>query len=111
LLSLLAGENLFLAKQLAIYRERQVRPRRTTDAIRAWLVSLGRRFASRDVLLILQPETLLRWHRQGYRLFWRWRLTPHGRPRVPADLHRLICTIAQGNPTWGEGGELRQISS
>ncbi len=52
--------------------------------------------------MIVQPETLLRWHRQGFRLFWRWRSTPRGRPRVPADLCRLIRAMAQGNPTWHE---------
>jgi hypothetical protein len=103
--SALAAENLFLRKRLALYRERQVRPRRASDAIRVGLVLLARCFAWRDALVIVQPETLLRWHRQGFRLFWWWWSTPRGRPRVPADLCRLIRAMAQGNPTWHRGVE------
>jgi putative transposase len=44
---------------------------------------------------------LLRWHRQGCRLFWRWTARP-GRPPIPADLQALICQMAHDNPTWGE---------
>jgi putative transposase len=51
---------------------------------------------------MVTPGTLSRWHRRRFRLFWRWRSTPRGRPRVPADLRRLISAMAEGNPTWGE---------
>jgi hypothetical protein len=50
----------------------------------------------------VKPDTFLRWHRQGYRLFWRWKSRPVGRPRLPKDLHRLIREMAAENPTWGE---------
>jgi putative transposase len=98
----LAAENLFLRKQLALYREREVKPRRATDATRLVLVLLARAFAWRDALLIVQPATLIRWHRQAFRLWWRWRSRGPGRPRIPADLRRLIQAMAQENPTWGE---------
>jgi putative transposase len=98
----LAAENLFLRKQLALYREREVTPRRATDATRLVLVLLARVFAWRDALLIVQPATLIRWHRQAFRLLWRWRSRGLGRPRIPLDLRRLIRTMAQDNPTWGE---------
>ena len=97
----LAAENLFLRKQLALYREREVQPRRATDATRLVLVLLARVFPWRDALLIVQPATLIRWHRQAFRLLWRWR-SRSGRPRLPADLQRLIIAMTRSNPTWGE---------
>jgi putative transposase len=97
----LAAENLFLRKQLALYRERQVRPRRASDPLRLALVLLARCFAWREALSLVQPATLLRWHRGAFRLLWRWRSRP-GRPRLPADLQRLIAAMARDNPTWGE---------
>jgi len=50
----------------------------------------------------VKPETLIRWHRKGFRLFWRWRSRAPGRPPIPADLQRLIETMAAANRTWGE---------
>jgi transposase InsO family protein len=97
----LVAENLFLRKQLALYQERQVKPRRATDATRLALVWLGRWFDWRQALAIVQPETFTRWHRQGFRLFWRWKSTP-GRPPIPADLQALIRRMARENPSWGE---------
>ena len=97
----LAAENLFLRKQLALYRERQVKPRRASDPLRLTLVLLARWFAWRGALTIVQPGTLLRWHREAFRLFWRWRFRP-GRPRLPAELQRLIAAMARDNPSWGE---------
>ncbi len=58
----LAAENLFVRKQLALYRERQGTPRRATDPIRLTLVLLACCFAWREALTIVQPATLLRWH-------------------------------------------------
>ncbi len=96
----LAAENLFLRKQLALYRERQVEPRRASDRMRLGLVLLARCFAWRHALTIVQPATLVRWHRQAFRLLWRWRSRP-GRPRLPPDLQRVIAAMARSNPTWG----------
>ena len=98
----LAAENLFLRKQLALYRERKITPRRATDATRLVLVLLARVFPWRDALLIVQPATLIRWHRQAFRPLWRWRSRGRGRPRIPSELHRLIRAMARDNPTWGE---------
>src|SRR4029453_13017420 len=53
------------------------------------------------MLTVVKPDTLIRWHRQGWRLFWRWKSRP-GRPPIPRDLQRLIVRRAQANPTWGE---------
>src|SRR5262245_14170972 len=80
-----AAENLFLRKQLALYIERQVKPRRADDATRIVLVALSRLIDWRRVLIIVKPDTLIRWHRKGFQLFWRWKSRPRGRPRVPDD--------------------------
>jgi putative transposase len=69
----LAAENLFLRKQLALYLERQAKPRRPDDATRITLVALSQLVDSRPLLTIVKPATLIRWHRKGFRLFWRWR--------------------------------------
>src|SRR5882724_7982133 len=69
----LAAENLFLRKQLALYQERQVKPQHATNAIRIALTWLARWFDWRRALVVVQPATLLRWHRQGFRVFWRWK--------------------------------------
>jgi putative transposase len=62
---------------------------------------LTRWFDWRWALTIVQPATLIRWHRQGFRWFWRWTSRP-GRPPIPADLRALIRRMAQDNPIWGE---------
>jgi hypothetical protein len=80
----LAAENLFLRKQLALYMERQVKPRRADDATRIALVALSWLIEWRCVLTIVKPDTLIRWHRKGFRLFWWWKSRPRGRPRMPA---------------------------
>jgi hypothetical protein len=97
--SSLAAENLFLRKQLAVYLERQVKPRRTTDATRLSLVFLSRFFDWREALTIVKPETLIGWHRKAFRLFWCWKSKPRGRPWLPIDLRNLILKMAESNPT------------
>ena len=97
----LAAENLFLRKQLALYQERHGTPRRATNATRLALVWLGRWSDWRNALAIVTPQTFTRWHRQGFRLFWRWKSKP-GRPALPQDLQALIRRMALENPTWGQ---------
>jgi len=98
----LAAENLFLRKQLALYLERQVKPRRVDNATRITLVVLARVIEWRCVLTVVQPATLVRWHHQGFRLFWRWKSRRCGRPRIPQNLQQLIAEMATANRTWGE---------
>jgi putative transposase len=97
----LAAESLFLRKQLALYCERNVKPRRATPTIRISMVWLGRHFDWHQALTVVQPTTFIRWHRQGFRLFWRWRSHP-GRPSLPMELRALIRRMARDNPSWGE---------
>src|SRR5713101_9305119 len=80
-----AAENLFLRKQLALYVERKTKPHRATDAVRFTLGQLSIFFEWRDALTVVEPETLIRWHRNGFRLFWKWKSRHAGRPRVPVE--------------------------
>ena len=96
----LAAENLFLRKQLALYRERGVKPRRPDPETRAILVLLSRAVDWRSILTVVKPDTLILWHRQGWRLLWRWKSRPR-RPPIPKDLQRLSVRMAQENPSWG----------
>jgi len=98
----LRAENLFLRKQIALYLEREVKPRRADDATRLSMVLLSRLFAWEGALANVKPETFLGWHREGFRLLWRWKSRPRGRPRVPERLQELIFKMAHENPTWGE---------
>ena len=98
----LAAENLFLRKQLAMYMKRSVKPRRADDPTRIALVGLSRFLEWRQLLTVVKPETLIRWHRKGFRLFWRWKSRAAGRPPIPTDLQQLIARMAAANRTWGE---------
>jgi hypothetical protein len=96
----LAPDNLFLRKQLALYYERGIKPLCATPGIRLALISLASWFDWRHALVLVQPATLIRWHRQGFRLFWRWNSRP-GWPSIPTELQGVIRQMARANPTWG----------
>jgi len=97
--SRLALENLALRQQLAILRHKAPRPSfRRAD--RAFWVSLARAWDQwRSALILVRPETVLRWHRQGFRYFWRWK--SRGRPCVRPEMLRLIRRMSRENPLWG----------
>jgi putative transposase len=95
------AENLFLRRQLALYVERRVKPRRIDSITRIALTILSGWFDWRDALVVVHPRTLIRWHRAGWKLFWRLKSRP-GRPPIPAELRALIRRIANENPSWGE---------
>ena len=75
----LEAENLLLRRQLALYIERGVRPRRIDAATRVSLALLARLFDWRSALVVVQPATMIRWHRAGWRLLWRMKSGPVGR--------------------------------
>jgi putative transposase len=95
------AENLFLRRQLALYKERGVKARRMDPATRIALALLSRLFDWRDALIVVRPETLIRWHHAGWKLFWRLKSRP-GRPAIPLELQKLIRRMANENPTWGQ---------
>ena len=87
-----------MRKQLALFQERKVKPRRADDSTPWMMATLSRMFQWRDSLVNVKPDTLLRWHRRGFRLFWRWKSKPMGRPRLTRDLCDLIWKMAKENP-------------
>ena len=75
-----------------------------TNRDRALWVLLSRLWADwRKPLTLVQPETVIRWHRRGFRLYWRWKSRPRwpGRRTVPQDVRDLIRQMSQTNPLWG----------
>jgi len=97
----LQAEVLFLRRQLALYVERGVKPRRIDAATRVSLALLSRLFDWRSALVVVQPQTLVRWHRAGFRLFWKWK-SRLGRPPIPVQLREPIRRMARENPLWGQ---------
>ena len=98
----LAIENLALRQQLAILNRKTVRPRlRNRD--RFFWVWLSKRWPHwRSALLIVQPESVVKWHRQGFRLYWRRKSRRKGgRPRVDREVRNLIHRLSRENPNWG----------
>jgi transposase InsO family protein len=101
--SRLEAENAVLRRQLIMLR-RKVRGRvQLTSGDRLFLIQLYRWFPSvLQVVTIIQPETLVRWHRAGFRRYWRWKSRSlGGRPQIDADLRALIRRISLDNPLWG----------
>ncbi len=98
----LAVENLALRQQLAILSEQKKRPRlRTRDRIFwVWLSRLWTGW--RSLLVIVQPDTVVRWHRQGFRLYWRWKSrAKSGRPKIEVEIRKLIRRMCRENQSWG----------
>ncbi len=105
----LVAENLFLRKQLAFFQERRRKPRRLTDSARLLLVLLSHWIDWRNGLVVVKPETLVRWHRNAFRLLWGWK-SRGGRPRLPKDLQALIVEMIRENPTWGQARVAAELS-
>ena len=98
----LALENLALRQQLAILHRKTKRPR-LTQADRAFWVALCGRWPNwQNALLIVKPETVIGWHRKGFKLYWTWKSRKRtGRPSIDAEIRTLIRRMARENPTWG----------
>jgi hypothetical protein len=104
--ALLIAENLCLRQQLLVLQRRhpQVRLR---HADRQFWICASRWFAGwRNSLLIVKPETVLRWHRRGWRAYWSWRSNRQrrrsGRQPIPEELQALIGRMAAENRLWGQ---------
>lgn len=97
-----ALEILALRQQVTVLKRKRPRPPLNAGDRLFWTTL--RRFWSRwsDVLLIVKPETVIGWHRAGFRLYWRWRSRSRGgRPRITPELRDLIARLAKENPDWG----------
>src|ERR1700684_4110741 len=99
----LEAENAVLRHQLNVLRRRLNGRFRLTNNDRWFLIQLYRWFPSiLQVLTIIRPETLVRWHRAGFRCYWRWKSRPlGGRPRIDTELRALIRRMSVENPLWG----------
>ncbi len=99
----LEAENIALRHQVMVLR-RQARGRiRLTNMDRLFLVRLCRWCPSiLQAIAIVQPETVVRWHRAGFRYYWRWKSRSRGgRPRIETELRALIRRMSIDNPLWG----------
>jgi putative transposase len=97
-------ENLALRQQLAVLRRSAPKRVKLTPADRLFWVWLRCVWTDwKSVLLIVKAETVVAWHRKGFRWFWRWRIRrgQPGRPRVPQEVRDLIRMMSRNNPRWG----------
>ena len=99
----LQAEILVLRHQLNVLRRKS--PKRSTFSKFDRLIFAGLYGLAPNVLsalAIVKPETVIGWHRAGFRLYWRWKSrSPGGRPKLSADIRKLIRDISLGNPLWG----------
>src|SRR6187399_2878341 len=112
--SRLEAENLLLRHQLTIALRRAPPRLRLRGGDRALLIWMTRLWPSLlDAVQVVQPETVLRWHRAGFRMFWRWKSrNGAGRPRIDRGLRDLIRRMNRENPLWGASrihGELLML--
>src|SRR3982074_3099290 len=99
----LEAENLILRQQLVVLRRKSPTRVRLWNIDRLLLVWLYRLYPSLlDAIIVVQPETVIRWHRCGFRAYWRWK-SRHvgGRPRIDSELRALIRRMSRENPLWG----------
>jgi transposase InsO family protein len=99
----LATEILILRQQLIVLERKRPKRVRLTNIDRALFVWAYRLFPSaRDSIRIIKPETIVRWHRAGFRAYWRWKSrSAGGRPAVDANIRNLIREMSIANPLWG----------
>jgi transposase InsO family protein len=101
--SRLEAENVSLRRQLVILRRKVHGRVHLSNGDRLFFVQLYRWFPSvLNTITIIRPETVVRWHRAGFRWYWRWKSrSPGGRPQIDADLRALIRRMSVDNPLWG----------
>ena len=99
----LEAENAVLRHQLNVLRRKRHGRVRLTNHDRWFFIQLYRWFPSiLKVLTIIRPETLVRWHRAGFRCYWRWKSRPQGgRPQIDTELRGLVRRMSVENPLWG----------
>jgi putative transposase len=99
----LTAENLALRQQLAVYQRRVKRPQLRGRDRFFWVV-MSRLWKNwREVLIIVKPKTVVKWHKQGFQLYWRWKsgMRRVGRPRIDQEIRELIRRMSRENPLWG----------
>ena len=101
--SRLEAENAVLRHQLMVLRRKMRGQVSFTNGDRWFFIQLYRWFPSvLNAITIIRPETLVRWHRAGFRRYWRWKSgSREGRPQIDTELRVLIRRISIENPLWG----------
>ncbi len=101
--SRLEAENAALRHQPIVLRRKENGRIQLSNADCLFFVQLYRWLPSiRKLITIVRPETLVRWHREGFRRYWRWKSRPlGGRPPIGAELRALIRRMSLENPLWG----------
>ena len=96
-------ENLALRQQINVLRRDNPKPAFRLQDRLFWVVLMRTWAGWRQPLTLVQPQTVIAWHRKGWRLWWRFKSKPRevGRPRVPWEVIELIRRISRENPTWG----------
>src|ERR1700694_3679254 len=99
----LEAEIWMLRQQINVLRRTAPKKQTFSSIDRLIFVCLYRLFSNaRDALAIVKPDTIVRWHRAGFRSYWRWKSRPRGgRPTVPLEIRRLIREMSIVNPLWG----------
>jgi len=103
--SRLIAENLLLRQQLVVLKRRQTRPTLRDSDRRFWVLACQAFSGWRRSLIIVKPDTVIGWHRKGWKAYWRWRSRPRpgpGRKRTDPELRELIRRMARENPLWGQ---------
>jgi hypothetical protein len=97
------AENAVLRHQLIVLNRRLHGRVRPTNHDRWFFIQLYRWFPTiLQILIIIRPETLVRWHRAGFRCYWRWKSRSlGGRPQIDTELRALIRRMSLANPLWG----------
>ncbi len=98
----LALENLASRQQLAVLRRTTKRPKLTYADRVFWVALLCLWPGWQHAPILVKPQTVIGWHRQGFKLYWTWKSrNRRGRPRIDAEIRTLVRRMARENPTWG----------
>ena len=110
----LAVENLALRQQLALFNRnhKRLRLRRMDRLFWVWISRIWERWS--ELLIVVKPDTVVRWHRKRFALYWTWRSkrNPFGRPGTSRVIRELIRKMVEANPLWGSPrihGELLKL--
>ncbi len=99
----LEAENILLRQQVIVLNRKSPKRVWLRNIDRLILVSLYRIFPSiLDAVVVVKPETVIRWHRRGFRAYWHWKSRRRGgRPRINREIRDLIRRMNRENPLWG----------
>ena len=99
----LTARNLALHQQLLVLNRSIKRPQIKTKDRLFWIILYLFWNSWQESLIVLKPETVVGWHKKGFKLFWRWksRSTSPGRPRINHEIRNLVSNMTMANPLWG----------